>query len=118
MTDTAGNVKPFPSPRQAGPLTPFAAALHRMAAFITTNRLPQADVAFLTAGVVVDVTGLGMHVEGAVRQWAEALDTTVTERPMVDAGRLYRYFEARGYTPDLVFVQVVGRQLVSEAVAR
>lgn len=119
MTDTIrdATVATRPRLRQADPLTPLAAGLHRMAAFITTHRLPTADIAFLSSGVVVDVTGEGFHVEGSAKEWARALDTRVTETLEVAEGRLFRYFEARGYTEDLVFVRVVGRQLVSEAVA-
>lgn len=115
MTDTVAVIADYPRLRQAQPLTPFAAGLHRMAAFMTERRLPEGDVAFMRdQGVIVDLTGLP-HVRGAVKQWATALGSTFTMRPEVHDGRLYTYFDLRGRTPDLTFVHVVARQLVETA---
>lgn len=91
------------------PLGELAADLHRLAAFITVEDLPEGDVTFLRGtGVVVDLTRSDPHPRGSVAQWARALDTTVTTRDH-DAGRVE--FDAVGYAPDGTWVHVTARQV-------
>ena len=64
---------------QPRPLRPFAARIHRVAAFITEHELPDAEIAFIEGSVLIEV-----HegpVQGGVRRYAAALGMHVTEVP-------------------------------------
>jgi hypothetical protein len=97
-------------------LTPFTGIVADVARFIAEHRLPEGDLGIFTdRGVVVDLTGRP-HVSGDVRIWADALNTEVQQNPEVQDGRLWNYYEARGYMPNLTSVRVVARSPISEAV--
>lgn len=80
-------------------LRPFAARLHRLAAFITEHELPEAGIAVGQDSVVVLVhDGL---IQNTVRQYAQALDLLVLEEPFdMPDGTAGTRWSAVGYGPD------------------
>lgn len=70
-------------------LSPFAARLHRIAAFITEHQFPEAEIAVIEGSVLIEVHD--SPIEGTVRRWAAALGTPVTAMP-------YRMFDGAAGT--------------------
>ena len=74
----------MPATRMTAPttptLTPTAGRLHRVAALITSENLPDVHIAFGTDLVVVGAHGDDREAENTVRRWSAALRTPVTTR--------------------------------------
>jgi hypothetical protein len=92
-------------------LRPFAARLHRLAAFITEHQLPEAEIAIVEGSILIEVhDGL---IENTVRQWAAALDQVVTtvacDMPDGTAGTLW---SASGWDGRGTWWMVTGRAAV------
>lgn len=62
-------------------LTPYAATLHRLAAFITENDLPPVSLNVHDDGRFISIHVPGAYCENAVRRWAQALQLLVDVRP-------------------------------------
>lgn len=89
MTSTPRSISPDRAPETyleplslPRPLKPFAARLHRLAAFITENDLPAVALHPHADGTIIGLSFDGVEQpENALRRWAQALEVIVTESP-------------------------------------
>lgn len=86
-------------------LSPLAARLHRLAAFITEHDLPPASInVHADAQIVAFSFHDSEQPENALRRYAQALGFPVTERPYEDAqGCASDYLDAAGFIDGVYF---------------
>ena len=99
----------------ARPLRPEPARLMRLASFANEQRLPLGDTAVFHSGDVLIDLSHTPHAAAEISRWALALDAPViTEDPEVIDYRLHVVHTVRGLLPDMAFVKVVARVMVTE----
>jgi hypothetical protein len=104
--------------QQPPTLSPFVALLHRTAALITREGLPEALLSFGSSSVVVTALPEDGLAENTVRRWAAAVELLVYERPCdMHDGTAGVLWTATGFDGTGVYWNIAGRRPV-QAVTR
>lgn len=100
-------------------LTPHAARLHRLAAFITENDLPPADLSIHADGGIVSINfHTTEHGENGLRRWAQALGFVVGTQPYQDAqGCASELLYAEGHLDGVYYSAAWARPVVASVPA-
>lgn len=113
IADIAARRPDVITPDAHRPCPPHAGLLHRLAALITTEDLPPAQVTITPAReILVDCTGQTL-VENTVRRWAAALELPpVTEAPFDVDGFAATLWSSSGYDGTGSWRKVEGYELL------